>query len=319
MYCEQCGTKNSDDSKFCMGCGARMATDESVELHEPNTSVNPMPKTQSETGVLGKLTSTANKVKSRIEDQRAGAAQKKAAAAALDAEFKEKAKQKADEIIKYILEHGDDSKGGFYSVNGIDKIIDFTKDFYEKILLPANSVKQSYVLMYPHLNDKTVKAFTKEFPNHGASERDIFHLKDPKKQEFLLTTENFYFKVCLEENEKYFAFGCVPCRNINTFYLEKADECYAFKCDTYEIARLPITNGREEDFITLNEYFRCIENSDFEITDEEVNDLIRKKIGEKIYGDVKRYMIYDDELIMYFAWGLDSVSAKDYIVCTNRL
>ena len=27
---------------------------------------------------------------------------------------------------------------------------------------------------------------------------------------------------------------------------------------------------------------------------------------------------YDDELMVYFAWGLDSLSAKDYIVCTTK-
>lgn len=269
-------------------------------------------------GLFDKFADTANKMKSSIDEKIAEASQKKAEAEALNAEFKEKTKQKADEIKKYILEHGDDSRGGFYSQNGTEKIIDFTKDFYEKILLPANSVKQSYISMYPYLNDKIIKAFTKEFPNHGTSESDVFHLKDPKKQEFLLTTENFYFKVCLEENEKYFAMGYVPCKNINTFSLEKSDSCYIFKCDNFEIAKLPITNGREDDFITLNDYFRCIENSDFEITDEEVNNLIRKKIGEKVYSEVKKYMVYDDELIMYFAWGLDSLTAKDYIVCTNK-
>ena len=29
-------------------------------------------------------------------------------------------------------------------------------------------------------------------------------------------------------------------------------------------------------------------------------------------------MVYDDELMLYFAWGLDSLTAKDYIVCTTK-
>lgn len=37
-----------------------------------------------------------------------------------------------------------------------------------------------------------------------------------------------------------------------------------------------------------------------------------------MYAEVKKYMVYDDELIVYFAWGLDSLSAKDYIVCTTK-
>ena len=85
-----------------------------------------------------------------------------------------------------------------------------------------------------------------------------------------------------------------------------------------DLARIDVVDNREEDFITLNNYFQCIEKQDFEITDQEVNDLIREKIGENIYSQIKKYMVYDDELMLYFAWGLDSLTAKDYIVCTTK-
>ncbi len=269
-------------------------------------------------GFFDKFNDVAGGIKSNIDKKMAEAAQKKAEAEAEAAAFRAKAKEKSDTLINSIIANGNDDNGGFYSVNGADAIMKFTKEFYEKILLPANSVKQSYISMYPYLDAKKVKSFTKEFPNHGAGEQDVVYIKDTKKQEFLLTTENFYFKICLEENEKYFATGCVSCKHINTFALEKAEGYYLFKCDDLGIAKLPISNGREEDFITLNDYFRCIENNDFEITDQEVNDLIRKKIGEKVYAEVKKYMVYDDEIMLYFAWGLDSISAKDYIVCTDK-
>ena len=75
------------------------------------------------------------------------------------------------------------------------------------------------------------------------------------------------------------------------FYLEKCNNFYIFKCDQVDLARIDVVDNREEDFITLNNYFQCIEKQDFEITDQEVNDLIREKIGEnnlqpnqKIYG-----------------------------------
>ena len=29
-------------------------------------------------------------------------------------------------------------------------------------------------------------------------------------------------------------------------------------------------------------------------------------------------MIYDDECAIYFAWGLDTITAKDYVVCTTK-
>ena len=35
MYCEQCGTKNDEGTKFCTGCGAKLAADGSVEVAGP--------------------------------------------------------------------------------------------------------------------------------------------------------------------------------------------------------------------------------------------------------------------------------------------
>ena len=79
-----------------------------------------------------------------------------------------------------------------------------------------------------------------------------------------------------------------------------------------------ILDSREEDFITMNKYFTDIKAQDFEIKDEEIDKIIQEKIGSKIYKQVKKYMVYDDELAIYFAWGLDSLAAKDYIVCTTK-
>lgn len=268
--------------------------------------------------VVDKAKDGAANLKNDFDNMQSERKQKKFEEAALDAEFRAKATEKGKELEQNILDYGDDSQGGFYGGLSDNDIMSFAKEFYSKILLPANSVKKSYITMYPYLNDKITKTFVKKFSNHGENEQDIIHIKDPKNQEFLLTTKNFYFKVCLEENEKYFAMGQVPCANINTFSLEKHDSYYTFKCDTFELAKLAINDSYEEDFVTLNNYFKCIEEKDFEITDEEVDSLIKEKIGDKVYSEVKKYMVYDDELMLYFAWGLDSLTAKDYIVCTNK-
>lgn len=73
-----------------------------------------------------------------------------------------------------------------------------------------------------------------------------------------------------------------------------------------------------EDAIGLNRYFAAIGNKKFEITDKEVDELIKEKIGGKVLEEVKKYLVYDDEILTYFAWGLDSLSAKDYIFCTDK-
>ena len=72
-----------------------------------------------------------------------------------------------------------------------------------------------------------------------------------------------------------------------------------------------------EDFIALNEYFQRINEHDFEITNKQVDQMIRQKIGNKVCTELKKYMIYDNEEFVYFAWGLNSLTAKDYIACTT--
>lgn len=268
-------------------------------------------------GFLDSIGNGIGKIKEDMANKAAMNAQRKAEAAALDAQYRAYANSKAQEIANNILQYGDDSKGGFYGGIGVDKIMSFTKEFYDKILLPASSVQKSYISMYPYLDNKKLKYFINLFPNCQA-EQNLFHLIDNRKQEFLVTDQNFYFKICLDENPNYFATGYVPCANINMFYLEKCNNFYIFKCDQVDLARIDVVDNREEDFITLNNYFQCIEKQDFEITDQEVNDLIREKIGKNIYSQIKKYMVYDDELMLYFAWGLDSLTAKDYIVCTTK-
>ena len=98
----------------------------------------------------------------------------------------------------------------------------------------------------------------------------------------------------------------------------KEEEAYCFKCNNFNVATLKAVNIYEQDYITLNDYFRCIEENDFEITDKEIDKIIQEKIGQKIYQQIKKYMIYDDEYAIYFAWGVDSITAKDYVVCTTK-
>lgn len=57
---------------------------------------------------------------------------------------------------------------------------------------------------------------------------------------------------------------------------------------------------------------------DFVITDQEIDALIHRKIGNDIYGRVKNYMVPEEEFCIFFAWGLDTLTAKDYIICTTK-
>lgn len=258
----------------------------------------------------------AEKAKGAIESAKADYAQKKAEAELHRQQMEALALSKSEEIVSSIISFNND--GNFFKNTTKEELLAFTKDFYDKILMPANSVSKSKIQMYPYIDDKQIAKFAKTWGEYKNTETAIVYLKAEGKQEIVLTESTLYFSIALAEDAKYFANGCVSCEEISNFSVVKNDNLFEFKCDEYILGTFTADKATTEDFITLNNFFTCITNHDFEITDEEVDRLIREKIGEKIYAEVKKYMVYDDEMLVYFAWGLDSLSAKDYIVCTNK-
>lgn len=67
----------------------------------------------------------------------------------------------------------------------------------------------------------------------------------------------------------------------------------------------------------LGKYVRRLEEKDFEITETQIDEVIKKKIGDNILKIIRQY-VFDDELLIYFAWGMDNITAKDFVVCTNK-
>lgn len=230
----------------------------------------------------------------------------------------EEATIRRTEEIKSAIEGFDNGKGFFDGISR-DELLKFTKDFFDKILLPASSVSLSKISMYPNVStNEGCKKFLNAITDYVSDETTLFYLRTEGKQEFALTDKALYFSLVMEQDKKYFSKGRIPCEKIEKFHVDKTESSFEFKCDNYTLATFAIDKSTSEDFVGLNNYFTCISNHDFDITDEEVDKLIREKITDKVYEEAKRYFVYDDELLVYFAWGLDSLSAKDYIFCTNK-
>ena len=260
--------------------------------------------------------SAVGKAKEAIDTAKADYEQKKAEAEQYKQEMEALAATKSDEIISSIKSY--ENNGNFFKNTTKEELLAFTKEFYDKILMPANSVSKSKIQMYPYIDDKQILKFSKTWSTYNNTETAIIYLKAEGKQEIVITDSTLYFSIALEEDAKFFAKGCVSCEEISKFSVVKNGDVFEFKCDEYVLGTFTADKSTTEDFITLDNFFNCIINHDLVITDEEVDKLIQQKIGEKIYREVKKYMVYDDELLVYFAWGLDSLSAKDYIVCTNK-
>lgn len=271
--------------------------------------------------LLNKAKSTignaAQAVKEKAEEAKAHAEQKMAEKAALEAEMTEKANQKSAEIINNIL--ANENNGSVFKDLSNDELLAFTKDFYDKILLPASSVQLTRISMHPFISPKLIEKFGKAVPMYDNSETPILHIKADRKQEFLLTNKAFYFVVNATDNEKYLSKGRIPIEEISdySFVIGAEKEKSALLCDEYELANFTTDKPLREDFIALNDYFRRIREHNLEITTDEVDKMIRQKIGDKVCNELKKYMIYGDEQFVYFAWGVNSLTAKDYIVCTT--
>lgn len=267
-----------------------------------------------------KLKDAANaakeKAQSAIDSAKEAQRQAKEEKEAHAAEMNEKATQKANEIIAAIENSG--AGQGFFSNVPQEKLLAFTKEFYDKILMPANSVSRSKITMHPYITGKKFAKFCEQVGCYDNNETPLIYLSAEKKKEILITSESVYFVLPLEEDPKFIVKGKASGAHIGNYTLEKTEDAYVLKCDNYPLATFSADKAAAEDAVTLNNYFSCITNQDFVITDEEVDKLIQEKIGDKVYAEVKKYMVYDDELLVYFAWGLDSLSAKDYFVCTNK-
>lgn len=267
-----------------------------------------------------KLKDAANtakeKVQSAVDAKKAAHEQKKAEQEAHIAEMTEKAAQKSQEIISAI--ESSNAESGFFSQITTEELLGFTKEFYDKILMPANSVSRSKITMHPYITGKKFSKFCELVGCYDTSETPLIHLVADKKKEILITKSSVYFTLPMDEDPKFVAKGKASIDHVGLLSIEQTEGAYLLKCDTYPLATLSADKATAEDCITLQNYFSCIAKKDFVITDEEVDKLIQEKIGEKVYAEVKKYMVYDDELLVYFAWGLDSLSAKDYFVCTNK-
>ena len=259
--------------------------------------------------LISKAKNVTDGVKSSIE-------QKKAEKEAYEAEMRQKAQEKKEEILNTILSNQNSS-----SIFGdIDSktLLDFTKDFYDRLLMPANSVALSKISMYPYIDGKVLEKAVKSLDEYDSSETPIIMIKAENKQIILITDKTLYFSLALKEDSKFNVAGKVSNEEISEITFVSDGEVSRVDCDGYTLAEFKTNKTVTEDFISLTNYFECVRNKDFEITDEEVDELIKEKIGSNIVSQLKKYMVYDDEMFVYFAWGLDSLAAKDYIVCTNK-
>lgn len=244
--------------------------------------------------------------------------QKKAERDAYKAEAEEKARLITEKIIQEVIDNRDSNKKNIFETIDETRLQNFAKEYYEKMVLPGSKASLSCILMYPYIDEKKIKTLKASLHDYDETETPILYIKDSEKQEFVFTKENFYFKVRYPEDNKFWCCGKLQTNVINKFEIESDETVGSFKVNGVQVTAIKICNIYRQDFLALNEFCRMVLENDFDISAEEIDKLIKQKIGDKIYQNIKKYMVYEDELVMYYAWGSDSLLALDYIACTTK-
>ena len=247
--------------------------------------------------------------KKKLDEGKEQRAAQKAEQEKVRAEQQAAANEGTQKLLETII--GDDSE-----LFGIDKkqLSDFTAEFYDKLYLPAHSSSASRLTYHP-LDKKIAKYAEKDFADYNAAEMPLFALTGDNNQKVILTAENLYFKKPFAADNPFAITGKIPVNKIKSLTYEVVGQSYIFSCNG--IALLDSAKGFTLDTSAFAEYMRRIEARDFVITNEQIDATIKSKIGADILKIVREY-IFEDELLLYFAWGADSITAKDFIVCSDK-
>ncbi|HEY5556464.1 SHOCT domain-containing protein [Acetobacterium sp.] len=229
-------------------------------------------------------------------------------------EMDNRIKVNTENVLSQLLKNISSMDAPFISAKS-DTLISFTKDFFEKMLLPGNSSSSS-IDMHPY-EEKILKNVQKTFSNYMFSENFLFQFKDSKGQIVLVTTSNLYFKIVLPDEPFFYSIGSLPNENVFDISIRQDDVKFEISVNNIQLISTSSTDVQKSDYITLSDYLSRIKNNDFTITENQIDALTRSKLNHNILEIIRKHIL-DNENLIYFAWGGNNMTAKDFVVCTNK-
>lgn len=177
--------------------------------------------------VTDKATSVAETAQAKFEEQKQLSAIKKEEQNKKMEEMNERVTEYEQELLQNILS----GFSGAPCIEVEDNILDFTKDYFEKLLLPANSVSASKITMYPY-SDKIQKKAQKALREYDDTETPVFQFEGNKGEFILMTPTKLYIAVAFPENQTFVANVAVDLQQVSQLgfvstedeYLEIANE-----------------------------------------------------------------------------------------------
>ena len=244
--------------------------------------------------------------------------QKKAEKQAYTAAMEQEVNEYSAKLIESITAEYADGGAKFWGEGNRAAIDKFTKDYYEMLVLPGSRPNISCLTMSPYIDEKAMKKFADKGGVDLQGAVPHIFIKDGNDVSMVITENFIAFKFRYEKDSSFWVKGKIPTASINTFVMEINDSAANVMVNGVKLTTISIKGSYRQDFMSLNYYFECLGKQDFTIDRQEVNDQIRAKIGDKIYAQVKKYFIDDDEQLLFYAGGVDSLTAVDYVACTDN-
>lgn len=209
-----------------------------------------------------------------------------------------------------------DPQAQFFLAGSADELVAFTEDFSLKLLLPANSASATKIDMHPD-EEKVLKNILKTFTTYNLQEKFLFQFKDSKNQIVLVTTTNLYFKVVFPENTSFYSIGSLPKEKLIDLSISRDDQQFQLLVNSVPLITTPATEIQTFDYVTLSEYLRRIKAKDFAIDEEQINAFIPQKL-DPTTREITNKFVASGEKLVYFAWGLNSLGSKKFLICTDH-
>lgn len=196
--------------------------------------------------VTDKATSVAETAQAKFEEQKQLSAIKKEEQNKKMEEMNERVTEYEQELLQNILS----GFSGAPCIEVEDNILDFTKDYFEKLLLPANSVSASKITMYPY-SDKIQKKAQKALREYDDTETPVFQFEGNKGEFILMTPTKLYIAVAFPENQTFVANVAVDLQQVSQLGFVSTEEGYQVVCNGVEL--FSADNVSEFDRITIEE------------------------------------------------------------------
>ncbi|AOT72797.1 PH domain-containing protein [Geosporobacter ferrireducens] len=215
------------------------------------------------------------------------------------------------------LEHSINGGQGIIAKYPKGKLTEFTKEFYEKLCMPGTKWEYTKLSFHPYITDKAITKVKSSFATDlDEKETPLVLYAGFIKEGFLITDKHIYFRM-KEKNISHPYKGKIDINMIHSMKVkELSKEGTALFLNNEQFFYID-TDSNSYDALNLKKYLDKLNQGDFHIPNQEISAVLEEKIEPKLLNRIKGFL-YEDEYILYLAFGLDSITARDWVVCTTQ-